>query len=130
MDSSGLVNVLCENEFIMAQIVDPERDLYRSLNITMGEVNIFDIIRAKKNEDGVLELIKIEEEGLPHKSFFTFKDQEDWTKICIESTKFKDQCIIQGLATPKNKQPGMVVMAYVDGFDPSKEFGDLVSPVE
>jgi hypothetical protein len=126
MRKSGLANILCDNELIVAQIVDEEAGHYKSLNITMGEVNVYDIIEAKPNEDGVLEMVKVTEEGIPHKAFFAFKDQDAWTDICIKATEFAKDCIIQGLAMPKNKQPGVLVMAYEEGFDPEKAFGDLL----
>ena len=49
MRKSGLANILCENELIVAQIVDEGNGLFKSLNITMGEVNVYDVIEAKPN---------------------------------------------------------------------------------
>ena len=129
MRDSGLTNILCDNELIIAQVIDKNQNLYKSLNITMGAVNVYDIIEAKPNANGQLEFIKIVEEGVPHKKLYFFKDQETWSAICTKAVENKDNCIIQGLAMPKGPQPGVVVIAYEEGFEPSNAFGSLVTPI-
>jgi hypothetical protein len=47
---TDLVNILCGNELIIAQIVDEKQNLYKSLNIIMGDVNVFDVIEAEANK--------------------------------------------------------------------------------
>ena len=118
----GLVNILCDIELIIAQVVDKEKKLYRSLNVTMGPVNVFDIIEAKVNAAGILEFINVTEEGVPHKELFFFKDQETWTAICIKAANYKDSCVVQGLATAKGPQPGVVAIAYETDFKPLEIF--------
>jgi hypothetical protein len=126
MRDSGLTNILCNNELIIAQVVNKEQNLYKSLNITMGDVNVYDIIEAKTNDDNVLEFTAIVEEGVPHKEIFFFKDMEAWTKICIKASENSDQCIIQGLAKPKGTDPGVVAVAYEEGFVPEDAFGESI----
>jgi hypothetical protein len=126
MRDVGLVNILCDNELIIAQVVNKDQDLYRSLNVTMGPVNVFDVIEAKKNEEGILEYIAVVEEGVPHKELFFFKDQESWTAICVKAADHKDLCVVQGLAMPKGPQPGVVAIAYETDFSPIESFGDLI----
>ena len=126
MRDVGLVNILCENELIIAQVVSKDQNLYRSLNVTMGPVNVFDIIEAKPNDTGVLEYNAVVEEGVPHKELFFFKDQKSWGDICIKAADHKDLCIVQGLAQPKGPQPGVVAIAYETDFKPLEVFGDLL----
>jgi len=130
MRDFGVVNVLCENELIIAQVIDRERNLYKSLNITMGQVSVLDIIEAIPNEDGQLEFRSIIEEGVPHKELFYFKNQEDWANICLKAIEHKENCIIQGLAMPRGPQPGVVAIAYEEGFDPIKCFGEIISQIQ
>jgi hypothetical protein len=129
MKDVGLVNILCENELILAQVVDREQNLFRSLNVTMGAINPLDVIEAKRNKDGILEFIAVVEEGVPHKALFYYKDEESWRNICIAGTQFPGQCIIQGLARPKGTQPGIFMVAYEEGFDPNKAFGDFIEEI-
>jgi len=129
MRDSGLMNILCDNELIIAQVVDKAQHLYRSLNITMGPVNVFDLIEAMPNDYGQLEFHAVVEEGIPHKELFFFKDQDSWTKLCVKAAEHKDNCIIQGLAQPKGTEPGVVAIAYEEGFDPHEIFGDIITQI-
>jgi hypothetical protein len=129
MKDVGVVNIFCENELILAQVVNREQNLYRSLNVTMGAINPFDVIKAKQNEGGILEFISVVEEGIPHKKIFSFADDESWRKICIAATKYAGKCILQGLARPKGTQHGIFVVAYEEGFDPDEVFSGLVEAI-
>lgn len=126
MIKSDLVNILCDNELIIAQIVDESGGLYKSLNIGMGEVNVFDIIKAKQNDDGILELLSIIEEGVPHKKLYYFDDMTSWAKLCVAAGKFTDKCVLQGLTKPRGTDPGIVAIAYESDFDPTIEFDGLI----
>jgi len=120
----GLVNILCNNELIVAQVVDREQNLYKSLNATMGDVNPLDIIEAKKNKSGILEFVTVVEEGIPHKKIFYFKSQDDWRSVVLAANEHAGQCILQGLAQPRGTQLGVFIVAYEEGFDPDKVFGE------
>jgi len=126
MRDVGLVNILCDNELIIAQVINKEENLYRSLNVTMGPVNVFDVIEAKRNDDGIIEYVSVVEEGIPHKELFFFKDQDSWAKICVKAAEYKDECVVQGLAMPKGPQPGVVAIAYEEGFSATESFGNLI----
>jgi hypothetical protein len=129
MRDSGLANILCENELIIAQVVNKDQNLYRSLNITMGAVSVYDLIEAVPNENGQLELRAIIDEGIPHKELYFFKDQDSWTAICVKAAEHREQCIIQGLAMPRGPQPGVVAIAYEEGFEPLTAFGDIITKI-
>lgn len=129
MRDSGLANILCGNELIIAQVINKDQHLYKSLNITMGAVNVYDLIEALPNDSGLLEFNAVVEEGIPHKEMFFFKDQDSWAKLCVEAVKHKDNCIIQGLAMPKGPQPGVVAIAYEEGFDPREAFSGMINQI-
>jgi len=129
MRDPGLTNVLCGNELIIAQIIDREKNLYKSLNIGMGEINVYDIVEATPNESGVLEVRAIVEEGIPHKKLFYYKNMEDWTEVCIKVVQVGDKCILQGMTSPKGTDPGIVAIAYEAGFSPEDEFGELIQAI-
>jgi hypothetical protein len=126
---SGFVNVLCGSEYIFAMVVDEKQHLYKSLNITMGPVNVLDIIEAKLNDTGALEYVGVVEEGIPHKEFFYYKDMDAWKAICQKASEHRDSCIIQGLTTPKGTNSGVVAIAYEEGFAPLEIFGNVVQEV-
>jgi len=129
MRDPGLANILCGNELIIAQVIDRKNNLYKSLNIIMGDVNVYDIIEAVPNESGVLEVRTIVEEGVPHKGLYYYKNMKDWTELCIKAVEVSDRCILQGLTTPKGVEPGVVAMAYEADFDPEAEFGELIQAI-
>jgi hypothetical protein len=126
---TGLVNILCGNELIIAQIVDEKQNLYKSLNIIMGDVNVFDVIEAKRNENGILEMVAIVEEGVPHKKLYHFDNMDDWRQLCIEANKHSDKCILQGLTKPKGATRGVVIIAFVSDFDPIEHFSELIKEI-
>lgn len=129
MRDTGLVNILCGNELIIAQMVNAEEHTYKSLNITMGEVNAFDIIEAAPNENGILEFVAIVEEGIPHKKMFFFKTTKDWMGICAKANEHREKCLAQGLTMPRGTDPGTVMIAYEDGFDVNSAFTEFVQEV-